>query len=202
MPEMTVSSSGVSQQLKQLLPQHQRSPTGKIVLLDMPQQVHLQVITQVMNVLVKDEGCSGVYMTTMKGYPELASIFTQSGLDPSKIYFVDVISKMYGLEPKETPNCEYISSPINTQSISNAITSFLGRITGKKKFLIFDSLTTILLYNSLPRIVEFTTTLSEYLKSQHVEGVLVMLSTAKGSTNDKLISALGPVIDDIISVQG
>lgn len=199
---MTVSSSGVSQQLKLLLPQHQRSPTGKIVLLDMPQQVHLQVITQVMNVLVKDEGCSGVYMTTMKGYPELVSIFTQGGLDPSKIYFVDVISKMYGLEPKETPNCEYISSPINTQSISNAITAFLSRITGKKKFLIFDSLTTILLYNSLPRIVEFTTTLSEYLKSQHVEGVLVMLSTAKGSTNDKLISALGPVIDDIISVQG
>lgn len=202
MPEMTVSSLGVSQQLKQLLPQHQRSPTGKIVLLDIPQQVHLQVITQVMNVLVKDEGCSGVYMTTMKGYPELVSIFTQSGLDPSKIYFVDVISKMYGLEPKETPNCEYISSPINTQSISNAITAFLGRIKEKKKFLIFDSLTTILLYNSLPRIVEFTTALSEYLKSQHVEGVLVMLSTAKGSTNDKLISALGPVIDDIISVQG
>lgn len=202
MPEMIVSSSGLSQHLKQLLPQHQKSPTGKIVLLDIPQQVHLQVITQVMSVLIKDEGCSGVYMTTMKGYPELVSIFTQSGLDPGKIYFVDVISKMYGLEPRETPNCEYISSPINTQSISNAITAFLGRITGKKKFLIFDSLTTILLYNSLPRIVEFTTTLSEYLKSQHVEGVLVMLSTAKGSTNDKLISALGPVIDDIISVQG
>ncbi len=202
MPEMTVSSSGLSQHLKQLLPQHQRSPTGKIVLLDIPQQVHLQVITQVMNVLIKDEGCSGVYMTTMKGYPELVSLFTQSGLDPGKIYFVDVISKMYGLEPRETPNCEYISSPINTQSISNAITAFLGRIKEKKKFLVFDSLTTILLYNSLPRIVEFTTTLSEYLKSQHVEGVLVMLSTAKGSTNDKLISALGPVIDDIISVQG
>lgn len=202
MTEITVSSAGISFKLKELLPQHQRSPAGKIMLLDLPQQVHLQVITQVMNVLVKDEGCSGVYMTTMKGYPELVSIFTQSGLDPSKIYFVDVVSKMYGLEPKETPNCEYISSPINTQSISNAITTFLGRITGKKKFLIFDSLTTILLYNSLPRIVEFATTLSEYLKSQHVEGVLVMLSTAKGSTNDKLISALGPVIDDIISVQG
>lgn len=202
MPQITVSSAGISNTLKEMLPQHQKSPTGKIVLLDLPQQAHLQVITQVMNVLIKDEGCSGVYMTTMKGYPELVNLFTQSGLDPSKIYFVDVISKMYGLEPRETPNCEYISSPINIQSISNAITGFLGKIKGKKKFLVFDSLTTILLYNSLPRIVEFTTTLSEFLKSQHVEGILIMLSTAKGSTNDKLISALGPVIDDTISVQG
>ena len=202
MPQITVSSSGFSQQLKLLLPQHQKAPTGKIVLLDMPQQSHLQVITQVMNVLIKDEGSSGVYMTTMKGYPELSNIFTQNGLDLSKIYFVDVISKMYGLEPKETPNCEYISSPINIQSISNAITTFLGKIKGNKKFLVFDSLTTILLYNSLPRIVEFTTTLSEYLKSQHVEGILVMLSTAKGSTNDKLLNALGAVIDDTISIRG
>ena len=188
--------------MKLLLPQHQKAPTGKIVLLDMPQQSHLQVITQVMNVLIKDEGSSGVYMTTMKGYPELSNIFTQNGLDLSKIYFVDVISKMYGLEPKETPNCEYISSPINIQSISNAITTFLGKIKGNKKFLVFDSLTTILLYNSLPRIVEFTTTLSEYLKSQHVEGILVMLSTAKGSTNDKLLNALGTIIDDTISIRG
>lgn len=202
MPQITVSSSGFSQQLKLLLPQHQKAPTGKIVLLDMPQQSHLQVITQVMNVLIKDEGSSGVYMTTMKGYPELSNIFTQNGLDLSKIYFVDVISKMYGLEPKETPNCEYISSPINIQSISNAITTFLGKIKGNKKFLVFDSLTTILLYNSLPRIVEFTTTLSEYLKSQHVEGILVMLSTAKGSTNDKLLNALGAIIDDTISIRG
>lgn len=202
MPQITVSSSGFSQQLKLLLPQHQKAPTGKIVLLDMPQQSHLQVITQVMNVLIKDEGSSGVYMTTMKGYPELSNIFTQNGLDLSKIYFVDVISKMYGLEPKETPNCEYISSPINIQSISNAITTFLGKIKGNKKFLVFDSLTTILLYNSLPRIVEFTTTLSEYLKSQHVEGILVMLSTAKGSTNDKLLNALGTIIDDTISIRG
>ncbi len=199
MAEHTIPPPDFSKFLKTQF-HHPKSNWGRITLIDTPQNFHLQVTLEILKVLTKERGCSGVYMSTLKGYPEMTKIFENNGVDVSKVYFVDVISKMYGLEPQSTPYCEFVSSPINIQSISNAIKNYLDKIKGKDRFVIFDSLTTILLYNSLPRIVQFTTAIAEHLKAEHVNAILVMMTTAKGSTNDRLINQIKPMIDEFINV--
>ena len=199
MAEHTISSSEFNSFVNERF-HHARTGWGRITLVDMPQEYHLQATIDLLKVLTKERGAAGVYMTTMKGYQEIQKIFSANGVDTSKLYFVDVISKMYGLEPEATPQCEFVSSPINIQSISNAIKNYLDKIKDGERFVIFDSLTTILLYNSLPRIVQFTTAMAEHLRAQHVNAILVMMTTAKGSTNERLIGEIKPIIDEVINV--
>ncbi|MBS3164413.1 hypothetical protein J4439_03205 [Candidatus Woesearchaeota archaeon] len=200
MTELTISGFNFTELLRKRLPIYHKAGGGKITLLDTPQQYHLPVTLELLRVLTTEFDSSGVYMTTMKVYSELVPILDAHEVDVSKIYFVDVVSKMYGLEPERTPRCEFVSSPINIQSIKNAVSGYLDKLTSQRRFVVFDSLTTILLYNSLPRIVQFTTDIAEHLKAQHVDAILVMMTTAKGSTNDKLIAELKPILDDRIDI--
>lgn len=189
-----VGLSGLSSILKK---RYSRRFNNKVTVVDLPLQYQLDTIIQLLKILTTQQ--EGVYISTLKVYSELVKILEDSGVDTTKLHFVDVITKMYGLEPAETGQCVFVSSPVNIQSINSAVVSQLAGLNGTP-FVILDSLTTILLYNSVPRIVEFTKKMAEYIR-RDVNGLLVMMSTAKGTANQKLISELGPIIDDIIQIK-
>lgn len=70
---------------------------------------------------------------------------------------------------------------------------------GEKKCVFLDSITTVLLYNSLPRTIRFSQFLTQTLKKIGVDGVMV--SIAKGATTDKLITELSKLCDEVINIE-
>jgi hypothetical protein len=67
-----------------------------------------------------------------------------------------------------------------------------------KKFVFLDSITTVLLYNSLERTLKFSEFLTSSLKRLQVAGVMV--SVSKGFANDNLIKELTKMSNEVIKL--
>ena len=140
----------------------------------------------------------GVYVTLSKDYIELSNMFRKQGVDMGRLAFIDGVSQMYGIGAVDAPNVKYISGPISLDGIVAAITDIIPIMKAEKKFVFFDSITTVLLYNSLERTLKFSEFLNTSLKRLEVAGVLV--SVSEGFANDALIKELTKVVNEVIKI--
>jgi KaiC/GvpD/RAD55 family RecA-like ATPase len=174
--------------------------TGWITLLNAPVERHMEVNIEAIRVLIEDMGFQGIYISVNKSYPELAEAFTRSGLDVSRLRFIDAVSQMYGAMPKNSEFCKYVQGPLNISSIVDAVRGFLSSMSGQKSkiFVFIDSITTMLLYNHLPRTVRFSKFLTEDLRKTKVNGIMV--SVAAGMTSERLIKEVKQFCDEVIDI--
>ncbi len=195
----TVTQVGWNSLSAVLKKKYSRGIANRVALVDLPMQYQMDMITQLLKLLTTEQAREGVYISTLKVYNELIKMLEEADVDMSRVHIVDAISRMYGLEPTENKMCVFVSSPVNIQSINSAVVSQLAQLKGTP-FVMLDSLTTILLYNSVQRIVDFTKKMAQHIKGPDTNGLLVMVSTAQGAANQKLVSELSSVIDDIIRI--
>lgn len=173
--------------------------TGWITLLNAPIDKYMNVNNEAIRVLMDDLDYDGIYITVNKPYPELLKIFAEKGLDTSKLRFVDAISQTYGILPKETKQCTYVFGPLNIEDIISAVEKFLeGPQMSKKVFVFIDSITTVLLYNHLPRTLRFSQFLTQKLRSLAISGIMV--SVAAGMTSERLIEEVEQLCDEVIDI--
>ncbi len=105
---------------------------------------------------------------------------------------------MYGENQTSTKKCTYVPGPLNIDSITVALHELLSSLTSEKKCIFLDSVTTILLYNSLQRTIRFSIFLTQTLKNLGVD--LVMISISKGAATERIIKELTNLCDEIISI--
>ena len=101
----------------------------------------------------------GIYVTLNKPYNNLSESLKKRSIDSSSLYFIDGTSKT-GSEGKVTSgkeNYTYINNPESLTELSLVITNMSN--TGKYQFLFFDSITTLLVYNSATATEKFDTCL-------------------------------------------
>jgi len=176
--------------------------TGWITLLNAPVENYLEVNTEAIRVLIEEMGFHGIYITVNKPATELIKEFSNADLDISKLQFIDAISQTYGLKPKESKQCKYVFGPLNIKGIVDAVREFLPKATvaESKVFVFIDSITTVLLYNHLPRTIKFSKFLTEDLKKLKVNGIMV--SVAAGMTSERLINEVKQFCDEVIDIGG
>jgi len=97
-----------------------------------------------------------VYLTITKPFESIFEDY--SGLINNKnIKFIDCISHAAGIT-KENPNCTYIESPSQLESILLELMNSYKNIDDKiNKYLIIDSLSSLVIYNDIPLVTEFFT---------------------------------------------
>lgn len=195
----TVTRVGCGELTTLLKKRYGKSITNKVTLIDLPMPYQMDIIIQTLKLLTTEQAREGIYISTLKVYDELIRVLEEAYVDLSRVHIVDAISRMYGLEPAENKRCVFVSSPVNIQSINSAVVGQLAQLKGTP-FVLLDSLTTILLYNSVQRIVDFTKKMAQHIKGPDTNGLLLMVSTAQGAANQKLVSELSSVIDDIIRI--
>jgi KaiC/GvpD/RAD55 family RecA-like ATPase len=170
---------------------------GWVTLMQIPMEKSAEVNMESIKVL-QELGYEGVYVTLSKDYKELTNLFRKSGVDMGKLAFIDGVSQMYGIGAVDSPNVKYVSGPISLDGIIAAITDVIPVIRSKKKFVFLDSITTVLLYNSLERTLKFSEFLTTSLKRLQVAGVVT--SVSKGFANDQLIEELTKLSDEVIKL--
>lgn len=170
---------------------------GWVSLLEIPVEKAMEVNTTAIKVL-QEMGYEGVYITLSKDYIELSKIFRERGIDMGKIAFIDGISQMYGVSEVASPNVTYVSGPLSIDALSQAVTKRVETMTAEKKFVFLDSITTILLYNSLEKTIEFSNFITDSFKKMKVVGIVVSIS--RGFTNEKLIEELKKVSNQTIEL--
>lgn len=182
---------------KLLQERYSRLGSGWIALMQLPIEQAMEVNIEAIKVL-QGLGYEGVYITLSKDYVELIKIFRERDIDMGRLAFIDGVSQMYGIGAVDAPNVKYISGPISLDGIVAAITDIIPVMKSEKKFVFLDSITTVLLYNSLERTLKFSEFLTTSLKRLQVAGVMV--SVSKGFANDNLIKELTKMSNEVIKL--
>lgn len=170
---------------------------GWVTLLEIPVEKAMEINVNAIKVL-QDMGYEGVYITLSKDYIELSKVFRENGIDMGKIAFIDGISQMYGVSEVASPNVTYVSGPLSIDALTEAVTKRVATMKAEKKFVFLDSITTILLYNSLEKTIEFSNFITSSFKQMKVVGIVVSIS--RGFTNEKLIEELTKVSNQTIEL--
>jgi len=135
-----------------------------------------------------------IYVSLNRPYEPLTKNLKGKGVNIDKVLFIDAISRSAGQEVKDAPNCIYLDSAGALTTISITINKALK--TGKFDSLLFDSLSTLLIYNSKGAIVKFVQSLINNTKKKKITTIFTIL---KGDAEKGLLNELGMFADEVIN---
>ncbi len=138
------------------------------------------------------EKIPGVYVTLNRPFEDLLATFQKNNIDERMVIFIDAVTKTAGGELKKTDNCLFIGSPENLSDISVAMDQAVRAIPSNEKFVFFDSLSTLLLYNHAETVARFIHFLAGKMRVWKVRGIIVSLQKNK---DNELINELTPFCD-------
>jgi archaellum biogenesis ATPase FlaH len=143
-----------------------------IVVLDTRAENYSNAVMESAKFMVGKEQ-KGVYVTVSRPYRYILKEMQKRNIPTAGIFFLDCVSYMAGEGGEGC--CAFVENPAALEEISMYLTSSLNRIDSPEKFLIFDSLSTLLIYNSLNSVREFSMFLMNKLRLDDVNGVLVII---------------------------
>lgn len=157
-----------------------------------------EVNIEIIRYLVKDSNMPGVYVTLNAPYETVKKRLEEKNIDTRMIIFIDAVTKTsQGIERKD--NCLLIGNPQNLSDISIAMDQAVRSLPAAKRFLFFDSLSTLLLYNNPASVAQFVHFLSGRMHVWKVNGIIISLQNKK---DQELIDSLLPFCDTQINMEG
>ena len=160
-------------EIKEKIKDEVESLTNKfIVLLDTPAENYCDTAMCSADFMV-GKGKTGVYVSASRPYRFILKEMQKRGVNLSNLLFIDCISRMAGEHP--CGECSYVENPSALDEISRHITSLLDKIESNEKFLIMDSLSTLLIYNSANSIKDFLTFLINKLRLEGIDCIILVI---------------------------
>lgn len=138
-----------------------------------------------------------VYLTVNRPYTSLINIFNKEKINTEKIFIIDGVTPV-NEDLDRSGNVVFIGSPHGLTDMSIAITSALKSLPKNKRMLFLDSVSTLVIYNSLGTITKFTHFLINKMRTWHVKGIIISLEK---ETDEKLLGQLSQFCDDTIEVK-
>lgn len=111
----------------------------------------------------------GVYVTVNKPFAALKDGFAKNGINPRAMFFIDMVARPF--ETKTETNCLYIG-PDDLTGVSIAIDHAISAIQGKK-FVVFDTVNTLLNYNNEFVVIRFIHSLTGKMRRWNAKGILL-----------------------------
>lgn len=143
--------------------------------------------------LVNEKKELGVYVTLSKPYLSMKKLL-EPRIDLRKMIFIDAFTKLAGGKPEKIEGVLYITSIEDLTGMSFALDQAVKSIPGKQKFVFFDSLSTLLLYNKTGSVAKFVHFLTGKIRLWDIDGIFISL----GEDEDQIISKLSMFCDRIV----
>jgi predicted glycosyltransferase involved in capsule biosynthesis len=149
--------------------------------------------------LVKSWG-GGVFISSQRPFKNVSLLLKQKGINLKKVFFIDVATALSNDMLEKNKNCIHISKNISVDELTSAVyTSFLSRLKTRKKFIVVDSLTTMVAYNPLfikmiKRLVDFLIGLSRK------NGALLIMCVSKERSGEDFIKEISKKADEVVSL--
>ena len=179
------------------LKKHLTKKEVAIVLVTASIRNYRDISLAVVKYFVNERKHPGIYVTTNQPYPTLQEQIRQEGVDPDKIIFIDAITGLSGMAVEREAHCFYLKSPQNLTDLSIALTEAISAISTKEKFLIFDSLSTLLIYNPPETVAKFLHFLVSKMRMWAVEGIIL---TVEKDIDRQLLSQVFKFFDVVIDL--
>lgn len=139
------------------------------------QKTNLEIIRH----LIDTENIPGVYVTLNKPFETMESILKKEKIDTGMIIFIDAVTKTAGGKVEKTDKCLYIGAPDNLSDISIAMDQAVRALPSKGRFVFFDSLSTLMVYNNVSTVARFIHFLAGKMRVWKVKGIIVSLRKEK-----------------------
>jgi hypothetical protein len=121
-------------------------------------------------------GYKCVYISLSRDIGELLRVFDYSGLDTTRITFIDGVAKLYLMPQIQASNIVYVSGPAAPKEILDAVAKTASQIAGEKKLVYIDSLNRILAFSSKEKVSAFIQGLADILRQLNAVGVGISVS--------------------------
>jgi hypothetical protein len=145
--------------------------------------------------LVSEKKIPGVYVTLNRPYDIMQRTFQKNNIDTRLIIFIDAVTNTSG-EVKKVKNCLYIGSPEKLSDISVAMDQAVKALP-KEKFVFFDSINTLTIFNKPVTVTRFVHFLAEKMREWKIKGIIISL---KKGIDEVLINELTTLTDSRIDV--
>lgn len=129
-------------------------------------------------------------------YNILSKLYAENGIDVKTVSFVDAVTRNSIGSAENIPGVvRFINNPANLTDLGIAVTEVLKENSGKKVCVLYDSVSTMLIYLSSQNISKFIHFVTNKLRLMDLSGVF--LAVEKG-LDPMLISQLTTFVDTVI----
>jgi len=144
-------------------------------------------------------GYRSVVITTNFPYSVLRKLYEQGGVDLTKVSFIDAVTRHSFGSAENIPGIvRYVSNPANLTDMGIAVTEVLKEHHDGKVCILYDSISTLLIYLSSPNISKFIHFVTNKLRIMDISGVF--LAVEKG-LDPMLMTQLTTFVDTVIDAE-
>lgn len=147
---------------------------GKLAILVIPPEMYAHISSEMPQEMVNEWGMEGIFVSANKPYFTVEEAFKKFGI-LEKIIFVDCASRLAGENPSGK-RLVVIDNPSDFTHLTESITQAVDGL-GEKKFLVFDSLTTLLIYSESSHLTRFAHTLGLIMKTRKVTSLFLAVDS-------------------------
>ncbi len=169
-----------------------------IVLVTVDAKKYQDANIQILKFLVSEKKVPGVYVALNKPYNIMQRLMEQNKIDSRLVIFIDAVASTDG-GSKKIDNCLLIGSPEKLSDISVAIEQAVNSLPKEKRFLFFDSLNTLAVFNGPATVARFVHFLTVKMREWKIGGVIISLQK---DVDEKLLDGLTQLCDKRLDLGG
>ena len=145
---------------------------------------------------ISSQGYHTIIVTINFPYNILSKLYSENGVDIKTVSFIDAVTRNSIGSAENIPGVvRFINNPANLTDLGIAVTEVLKENSGKKVCILYDSVSTMLIYLSSQNISKFIHFVTNKLRLMDLSGVF--LAVEKG-LDPMLISQLTTFVDKVI----
>ncbi len=157
-----------------------------------PSMKYNKVSLDVVKQLSKHSIC---YVTLNKTYTSIEETLKKKKVNTDNIVFIDAITKTIKKAPKQAKGVYFVSSPGALTELSLTIKKFLKH---NFKYLIFDSLTNLTIYQNKSTVAKFISSLVNNIKESETKAIFYALDM---SQHEELIQESCMFVDKALKIK-
>jgi hypothetical protein len=181
--------------IKKLKEELQKIPDNSIIFLETTEEKLFELGLFSVKRL-SDKNYSGIIISANRPYQNLVSLYEKNGINVGKMFFLDCISKNLNGQI-EAKNVKFIENLSSLTDLSLSIHKQINNGQGSKKFIFFDSITTMLIHNKPYVFVRFIHSIITKMRLTGVGGILISLT---GDNNNEIRADIAQLCDKIITI--
>jgi len=175
--------------------EHREDWIGGVSILVIPPESYVDISSELPVEIVNEWGLEGIFVSANKPYLTVEESFRDAGI-LDKIIFVDCASRLAGDNPSGK-RVVLINNPADLTQLTINITKIIEKF-GERKFLIFDSLTTLLIYSEFSLLTRFVHSLGLIMKARKV--TTFFLAVEQEATKE-MLKFLSSIADNYVQLK-
>lgn len=171
-------------------------PDPTILYLDSDTKNYYRTMLATIDYLVNTLEYGGVYVSSTRPVSDIKIQMEAIGIKIDDIHFVDSVIYLVGGKPEDEKTA-YVESPSMLETIMLKLDWQLKQVKSQDKFVFFDSINGLSIYNEDKLLMEFIHVFSNNMRLRDIYTVLI---SVREQTPPRIDSSLHLNCDDVIAV--